>query len=64
MCNFIDSIMAKTFLGKQRPDQNESDRLGHTSQGFQELSGYSENNDRFVGQADNPRRFITHYLTR
>lgn len=56
--------MAKTFLGKQRPDQNESDRLGHTSQGFQELSGYSENNDRFVGQADNPRRFITHYLTR
>ncbi|XP_060065144.1 protein phosphatase 1 regulatory subunit 32-like [Ylistrum balloti] len=62
--NNYSSITMKTFQGKQRPDNTEADRLDNTSTGKQELSGYSENNDRFVATADEPRRFITHYLTR
>ncbi|KAL5010449.1 hypothetical protein ScPMuIL_012754 [Solemya velum] len=58
------SIMMDTFKGTQRPFASESDRLARTHVGSQELSGYSENNDRFVGTSDNPRRFITHYDTR
>lgn len=52
------------FKGKQRPDMSEADRLNTTGVGKQELSGYSENNDRFVATSDNPVRFTTHYMTR
>ncbi|KAL3884068.1 hypothetical protein ACJMK2_030290 [Sinanodonta woodiana] len=62
--NNYSSINMDTFLGKQQPDRSESDRLDRTSVGNKELSGYSENNDRFVATADDPRRFITHYMTR
>ena len=58
------SIIMDTYKGQQRPSKNECDRLGRTGTGFQELSGYSENNDRFVATDDNPARFITHYMTR
>ncbi|KAK3096952.1 hypothetical protein FSP39_005069 [Pinctada imbricata] len=62
--NNFSSVTGKTFLGQQRPSQTESDRLGHTGVGTQELSGYSENNDRFVAVSDDVRRFTTHYMTR
>lgn len=52
------------YLGKQRPDLSHPDKLHRTMLGHQELSGYCENNDRFVKQLDDPRRFITHYMTR
>ncbi|XP_076444876.1 stabilizer of axonemal microtubules 4-like [Babylonia areolata] len=52
------------YLGQQRPDLSHPDRLNRTKMGTQELSGYCENNDRFVKVADDQRRFITHYMTR
>lgn len=54
----------KMYQGQQRPTPTEADRLNTTAVGSQELSGYSENNDRFVTQPDDYKRFTTHYLTR
>lgn len=54
----------KMYQGQQRPTPTEADRLNTTAVGSQELSGYSENNDRFVAQPDDYKRFTTHYLTR
>ncbi|XP_052242813.1 protein phosphatase 1 regulatory subunit 32-like isoform X2 [Dreissena polymorpha] len=62
--NNYSSITMDTYKGEQRPYQTECDRLGRTATGTQELSGYSENNDRFVAVDDNPARFVTHYMTR
>ncbi|XP_052807278.1 protein phosphatase 1 regulatory subunit 32-like isoform X2 [Mya arenaria] len=62
--NNYSSITMDTYKGQQRPSQTECDRLGRTASGNKELSGYSENNDRFVAVDDNPNRFITHYMTR
>ncbi|XP_013385451.1 protein phosphatase 1 regulatory subunit 32 [Lingula anatina] len=62
--NNYTSLAKDTFLGQQRPDKTEADRLETTGVGFKELTGFSENNDRFVQTSDNPRRFITHYATR
>lgn len=53
-----------TYKGQQRPSNTECDLLGRTATGTQQLSGYSENNDRFVATDDNPGRFVTHYMTR
>lgn len=58
------SMTKNTFLGQQRPDKSEADRLNTTGVGFKEMTGFSENNDRFVQVSDEPRRFITHYMTR
>lgn len=52
------------YKGQQQPSLTEPDRLGRTGVGNKELSGYSENNDRFVGTDDNLQRFTTHYDTR
>ena len=52
------------YKGQQQPSLTEPDRLGRTGVGNKELSGYSENNDRFIGTDDNLQRFITHYDTR
>ena len=52
------------YKGQQQPSMTETDKLGRTGVGNKELSGYSENNDRFVGVDDNLTRFITHYDTR
>ena len=54
----------KMYQGQQRPTPTEADRLNTTGVGSKELSGYSENNDRFVAQPDDYKRFTTHYLTR
>ncbi|XP_045197133.2 protein phosphatase 1 regulatory subunit 32-like isoform X1 [Mercenaria mercenaria] len=62
--NNHSSIIMDTYKGQQRPTETECDRLGRTASGSQELSGYSENNDRFVATDDNPKRFVTHYMTR
>lgn len=62
--NNHSSITKDIFKGQQRPSQNEADRLERTGVGKQELSGYSENNDRFVAVNDDYRRFTTHYMTR
>lgn len=62
--NNYSSITKDVFRGQQRPSQNEADRLERTGVGKQELSGYSENNDRFVAVNDDYRRFTTHYMTR
>lgn len=62
--NNYSSIVMDTYKGQQRPTETECDRLGRTGTGYKELSGYSENNDRFVATDDNPGRFITHYMTR
>lgn len=61
---FVHSITMKMYQGQQRPTPTEADRLNTTAVGSQELSGYSENNDRFVAQPDDYKRFTTHYLTR
>ena len=53
-----------TYMGKQRADPTAADRLDHTSVGWKEETGCTENNDRFVQRRDNPARFITHYQTR
>jgi protein phosphatase 1 regulatory subunit 32 len=53
-----------TFRGEQRPAPSEADRLGRTAVGWKEETGFTENNDRFVQTADNPARFVTHYMTR
>lgn len=58
------TIVMDTFKGQQRPTVTECDRLGRTATGLQELSGFSGNNDRFVATDDDPRRFITHHMTR
>lgn len=52
------------FKGQQRPSKSESDRLGNTSVGGKEISGYSENTIPFVQTHDNRARFITHYDTK
>ena len=52
------------YLGKQRPEPGAADRLGRTDVGWKEDTGFTTNNDRFVQQADNPVRFVTHYDTR
>eukprot|EP00105_Crassostrea_gigas_P022711 XP_011442325.1 PREDICTED: protein phosphatase 1 regulatory subunit 32 isoform X1 [Crassostrea gigas] len=62
--NNHSSITMKMYQGQQRPTPTEADRLNTTAVGSQELSGYSENNDRFVAQPDDYKRFTTHYLTR
>ncbi|CAH1799400.1 unnamed protein product [Owenia fusiformis] len=62
--NNYSSIAKATFGGQQRPGKSESDRLGRTGVGAQEVTGYVENNDRFVQTSDNPNRFITHYNTK
>ncbi|CAG2189017.1 PPP1R32 [Mytilus edulis] len=62
--NNHSSLTKDIFKGQQRPSQNEADRLERTGVGKQELSGYSENNDRFVAVNDDYRRFTTHYMTR
>lgn len=54
----------KMYQGQQRPSPTEADRLNSTAVGYKELSGYSENNDRFVAQDDDYKRFTTHYKTR
>jgi hypothetical protein len=61
---FVCSITKDIFRGQQRPSKNEADRLERTDAGRQELSGYSENNDRFVAVNDDYKRFTTHYMTR
>ena len=60
----FSSIAKDTFLGKQHPDKSESDRMGRTGVGTKELTGYCENNDRYINTSDNPARFITHYETK
>lgn len=62
--NNHSSITKDIFRGQQRPSKNEADRLERTDAGRQELSGYSENNDRFVAVNDDYKRFTTHYMTR
>lgn len=62
--NNYSTITMDTFKGQQQPSLSEPDRLGRTYVGNKQLSGYSENNDRFVAVDDNPSRFITHYMTR
>ncbi|XP_070191414.1 stabilizer of axonemal microtubules 4-like isoform X2 [Littorina saxatilis] len=52
------------FLGTQSRPLSHPDKLNRTKMGWQELSGYSENSDRFVKVPDDQRRFITHYMTR
>jgi len=62
--NNHSSIATNIFQGQQRPSKSESDRLGNTSVGLKNSTGYSLNNDRFVSTSDNPARFITHYMTK
>nr|XP_058963172.1 protein phosphatase 1 regulatory subunit 32-like [Pocillopora verrucosa]XP_058963173.1 protein phosphatase 1 regulatory subunit 32-like [Pocillopora verrucosa] len=53
-----------SFKGKQRNDPTEAERLGNTSTGTKELTGYSENNDQYFETAettDSLKRFETHY---
>ena len=52
------------YKGEQLPPQSEAGRLGKSYVGPKELSGFSENNDRYVHSADNPARFVTHYMTK
>ncbi|XP_031556028.1 protein phosphatase 1 regulatory subunit 32-like [Actinia tenebrosa] len=52
------------FRGKQCNDPSEAARLGNTSIGNKEPTGYSENNDKFFETAETEellRRFDTHY---
>ena len=63
MC-FPYSVNTNFYLGKQRPEPGAADRLGRTDVGWKEDTGFTTNNDRFVQQADNPVRFVTHYDTR
>ncbi|XP_038073706.1 protein phosphatase 1 regulatory subunit 32-like [Patiria miniata] len=59
------SITSKSFLGKQRPDPSEHERLGRYYVGNKELSGYSDNNDKPQVQIPiEPMRWITHYDTK
>jgi len=62
--NNHSSIATNIFQGQQQPSVNESDRLARTAVGSKELTGYCENNDRFIQTSDNPARFITHYMTK
>jgi len=58
------SITKSTYLGKQRPDESEADRLGRVSIGRMEESGYTENNPKFTWTPDNPARFYTDNMAR
>lgn len=62
--NNYSSIAMDVYKGQQQPSLTEPDRLGRTGVGNKEPSGYSENNDRFIGTDDNLQRFTTHYETR
>lgn len=59
--NNYSSIAQATFKGTQRPGQSEAERLCRTAVGKQEMSGYCENNDRYLHKADDRSRFSTHY---
>lgn len=56
--------MKNTMLGKQYPDSTVADRLGTTSVGWKEETGFTENNDKYTWHRDNPARFITDYSAR
>ncbi|XP_046360732.2 protein phosphatase 1 regulatory subunit 32-like isoform X2 [Haliotis rufescens] len=58
------SVSMNVYRGQQNPAPSEAGRLGRTATGQQEASGYSNNSDRFIQTSDDPRRFITHYMTR
>lgn len=62
--NNFTSTNRDQYMGQQRPSSTHPDRLNTTKVGWQELTGFCENNDRFVKVADNPRRFNTHYMTK
>lgn len=62
--NNHSSIATNIFQGQQQPSRSETDRLSRTAVGYKELTGYCENNDRFIQTSDNPSRFITHYMTK
>lgn len=58
------SVASYYFKGKQRNDPTHAGRLGNVSVGTKELTGYSENNDKFFETAETTaslRRFHTHY---
>ncbi|XP_046574794.1 LOW QUALITY PROTEIN: protein phosphatase 1 regulatory subunit 32-like [Haliotis rubra] len=58
------SVSMNVYRGLQNPPPSEAGRLGRTATGQQEASGYSNNSDRFIQTSDDPRRFLTHYMTR
>ncbi|KAI8487067.1 PREDICTED: protein phosphatase 1 regulatory subunit 32-like [Branchiostoma belcheri] len=65
--NNHSSLTKNWFKGAQRETPSETDRLGRTAVGWQELSGYSANNDRYVHQPEtleDLQRFVTHYKIR
>lgn len=62
--NNFTSTNRDQYQGQQWPSTTHPNLLNSTKIGWQEPSGYSENNDRFVKVGDDPRRFITHYMTR
>lgn len=62
--NNYSSVMKNTLLGKQYPDSTVADRLGTTSVGWKEETGFTENNDKYTWHRDNPARFITDYSAR
>lgn len=49
------------YLGQQRPDVSLAARLNRSDTGAKEGTGSTANNDTWVQQRDNPRRFLTHY---
>jgi Protein phosphatase 1 regulatory subunit 32 len=57
-------VAQNTWLGKQRNDPNEASRLGCTSVGRKETTGFTANNYRNVSSADVPGRFVTDYQMR
>lgn len=57
-------VYQNQYLGKQRPDPTDADRLGTTTIGPKEGTGFTANNLRHVWSADNPARFITDYQMR
>jgi protein phosphatase 1 regulatory subunit 32 len=58
------SVTQCTFLGKQQSDPTDADRLGTTSVGWKENTGFTSNNPKHIWAADNPARFVTDYQMR
>lgn len=58
------SITKGSWLGKVFRDPTVADRLGKTSVGCKEETGFTQNNDKYVWRRDNPARFITDYRAR
>ncbi|PVD28154.1 hypothetical protein C0Q70_10739 [Pomacea canaliculata] len=62
--NNFSSTHTDQFKGQQRPTPSVPDRLNTTKVGWQELSGCSQNNSRYVLSADDPDHYITNYMIR